>query len=170
MNANQNSTLIFLVGFMGAGKTTVGRALATHLGYQFFDLDELITERTGKSVQQIFSELGETEFRRLEREAIQSCTKLVRSVVALGGGAYVHEDNRSLLRAIGKTIWLDSPLEVCLARIRGDKSRPLLGSEDEMRALLTQRRKSYADADHIVTADELNPEELSLKIAELLRQ
>lgn len=163
-----DNTPIFLVGFMGAGKTTVGRALAGHLKYDFVDLDELIAERTGKSVQEIFAELGEPEFRRLESEAIQSCRNLLRSVVALGGGAYIQEQNRTTLRSIGKTVWLDCPLEVCLKRIRGDKSRPLLGDEDDMRVLLDLRRAAYAQADHSIQIGDLSPEELVLKIASLL--
>ena len=78
----QNHSPIFLIGFMGAGKTTVGRALARHLGYDFYDLDELISAQTGKSVQQIFADFGEAEFRRLESAAIQCCGDLVRAVVA----------------------------------------------------------------------------------------
>ena len=172
MKPPQDSALddapIFLVGFMGAGKTTVGRALARDLEYAFFDLDELIAARTGKSVQEIFAELGEAEFRSLERSAIQSCRNMVRSVVALGGGAYVQEENRTMLRAIGTTIWLDCPIEICLKRISGDKSRPLLGDEDEMKALLAQRRGAYAQADHSVQAGGLSPEELAIEITTLL--
>lgn len=171
MNPRQNSVSdsapIFLVGFMGAGKTTVGRALARHLEYDFFDLDELIAARAGKSVQEIFTELGEAQFRRLESDAIQSCSGKVRAVIALGGGAYVSEENRTWLRAIGKTVWLDCPLEICLGRIAGDKSRPLLGDEDDMRALLARRRAAYAQADYTVQG-ELSPEELAIEITTLL--
>ncbi|HLF85404.1 MAG TPA: shikimate kinase [Blastocatellia bacterium] len=158
---------IFLVGFMGAGKTTVGGVLARHLGYDFFDLDELIAARAGKSVQEIFAELGEAEFRRLESGAIQSCRGMVRAVIALGGGAYVSEENRTSLREIGKSIWLDCPLEICLNRIAGDESRPLLGDRDEMWALLTRRRAAYAQADYRVRG-ELSPEELAIEITGLL--
>src|SRR5260370_1273966 len=108
---------IFLVGFMGAGKTTVGRALAEHLEFDFFDLDELIEACAGKSVQAIFAELGEAEFRGLEHEAIRACKDRSRAVIALGGGAYVSEQNRALLRTIGRAVWLDCPLEICLRRI-----------------------------------------------------
>ncbi len=146
---------IFLVGFMGAGKTTVGRALARQLHYDFFDLDDLIAVATGKSVQQIFAEQGETAFRTHESNAMKCFRDMVRSVVALGGGAYVSEKNRNSLRAIGKTVWLDCPLEVCLERIRGNKSRPLLGREDAMSALFAQRREAYAQADFVAEADEL---------------
>lgn len=161
---------IFLVGFMGAGKTTVGRALARDLEYDFFDLDELIAARVGKSVQEIFVELGEPEFRRLESEAIQSCKGMVRAVIALGGGAYVSPENQTLLREIGKSVWLDCPLEICMSRIAGDKSRPLLGDEDDMRAMLARRRSAYAKADFAVQGAERSQEELAIEITRLLRK
>ena len=155
---------------MGAGKTTVGRALARHLNYDFCDLDELITGKTGKSVQEIFAELGEAEFRRLETEAIKSCGDLIRTVVALGGGAYVQEQNRILLRTIGKTVWLDCELALCLRRIRGDGTRPLLGSDEEMRKLLAKRNKSYACADYEIATGNQTPKELAIRIAALLKR
>jgi shikimate kinase len=158
---------IFLVGFMGAGKTTVGRALAKHLNCRFDDLDDLIEARAGKSINQIFSELGEAEFRRLEAEAVSSCREYERAVIALGGGTFVSEANRDLLREVGKTVWLDCPLEICLARIRGDRSRPLLATEQEMRALLERRLPEYAMADFTVVTETRTPEEIARKIAEL---
>jgi shikimate kinase len=167
-NSNLDDAPIFLVGFMGAGKTTVGRALAHHLEYAFFDLDELISARAGKSVQEVFAELGEAEFRSLESAAIDSCRHIVRSVVALGGGAYVSEENRNSLRAIGKTVWLDCPIEICLKRISGDKSRPLLGDDDNMRPLFLRRRAAYAEADYAVQAGDLSPEELAIEITSML--
>jgi shikimate kinase len=170
MPSSSEESPVFLIGFMGAGKTAVGRALAHHLRYNFFDLDELISARISRSVQEIFAELGESEFRRLEAEAIQSCRDMVRTVIALGGGAYVSEENRTSLRAIGKTVWLDCPLEVCLQRISGDKSRPLLGDEAEMRTLLEQRRSAYAQADYAVQAGDLSPEQLAIEIAKMLRR
>jgi shikimate kinase len=168
--SNRPGSPIFLVGFMGAGKTTVGHALAKELRYDFIDLDDVISSRSGKSVQQIFLELGEPEFRRLETEAIRSCRNLRRTVVALGGGAYVSEVNRDLLRRIGKTVWLDCPLDVCLGRIRGDQSRPLLGDAHAMRALLDSRRPSYSQADLRIDSAELTPENLANEIVGLLSE
>lgn len=168
--SEQRDPLIFLVGFMGAGKTTVGRALAEELGYDFFDLDELIEARAGKSVRAIFSELGEGEFRRLEHEAICAHSDRSRAVIALGGGTYMSEANRTLLRKIGRTVWLDCPLYICLRRIGGDTSRPLLGSEDEMRELLDARRTAYAQADHVAQTGELSPQQLVIEITRLLNR
>jgi shikimate kinase len=159
---------IFLVGFMGAGKTTVGRALAEYLGYDFFDLDQLVEAEAGKSVQAIFAELGEAAFRLLEFDAIRSCADMSRAVIALGGGAYMSEANRTRLRTIGRTVWLDCPLEVCLRRMSGDKSRPLLRDEDAMRKLLEARRPAYAEADYVVVTGELSPEQLVIEITRLL--
>ena len=167
-NTSAGGAPIFLVGFMGAGKTTVGRALARQLGWDFFDLDVLIETQAGRSVSAIFADSGEPEFRRLEREALQSCGELVRTVIALGGGAYVPEENRTFLRLIGKTVWLDCPLEVCLRRIGGDRSRPLLGGDDEMRALFEHRSSAYAQADFAVQAGNHSPELLAIEITKLL--
>jgi len=159
---------IFLVGFMGAGKTTVGRALAEHLEYDFFDLDELIEARASKSVQAIFAELGEAEFRRLEHEAIRACSNRSRAVIALGGGAYVSDENRTLLGTIGRTVWLDCPLDICLRRIGGDTSRPLLGDEDKMRELFEERRGAYAQANCVVQTADRSPQQLVIEITTLL--
>lgn len=158
---------IFLVGFMGAGKTTVGQALANKLERDFFDLDRIIERQTGRSIQQIFSGQGEPEFRRIERHAIESCRELKNAVVALGGGAYLAEENRRILRETGITIWLDCPLELCFERVRGDGSRPLLGNEVEMKALLDKRRPSYALADYVVQTGALSPDEIALEIIRL---
>jgi len=159
---------IFLVGFMGAGKTTVGQALADRLGYCFFDLDRIIEENVGKSVALIFSEQGEQEFRRLETEALERCRDLTGSIIALGGGAYVLERNRAILRGIGRTIWLDCPLKVCFARISGDPARPLLRSEREMSELLEHRLPAYTQADYIVPSGENDPGQVAEMIIEIL--
>ena len=158
---------IFLVGFMGAGKTTVGQALANKLKRDFFDLDSVIERRTGKSIQQIFSDHGESEFRRIERQAIEYCRELKRAVVALGGGAYLAEENRQTLRESGITVWLDCPFEICFERVRGDGSRPLLGTEDEMKSLLDKRRPAYALADYVVETGARSPDEIATEIIRL---
>ena len=164
---DQAARPIFLVGFMGAGKTTVGRELAPCLNYDFVDLDDLIEERMGMSVQAIFARLGEAEFRRAESKVLENSRDMTRTVVALGGGAYVAEANRDLMREMGTTIWLDCPLEVCLSRLGEDPSRPVLGSEPEMRELLDRRRAAYVMADHVVEVGTATPEEVASEILKL---
>jgi shikimate kinase len=166
----RNIAAIFLVGFMGAGKTTVGRVLAERLKYSFDDLDQLIEKRAGRSIKQIFSELGEAEFRRLETDALRSCRENKKVVIALGGGAYASSVNRDLLREMGRTVLLDCPLEICLARIEGDKSRPLLATKEEMRALLESRLPSYEMADFAVNTAARSPEEIASQIITLLSE
>lgn len=159
---------IFLVGFMGAGKSTVGRAMAELIGFDFIDLDEIIQSRAGKTISAIFAEDGEAAFRRIEREAIISCRGRKRTVVALGGGAYISEENRAIVHSIGKSVWLDCPLEVCLKRTADDNSRPLLKSEIEMKALYESRLPFYSLADFVVTSAGESIEETAWRIVEML--
>jgi shikimate kinase len=162
--------LIFLTGFMGSGKTTVGRILAKLAGYDFVDLDESIAGRAGKTVSAIFNDQGEGEFRRLEREAIAALRGSNRTVVALGGGAYTFEENRERIARIGKTVWLDCPLDSCLSRIEDDGSRPLLGDADSMRSLFDKRRHFYGLADYTFDAGSDSPEQVASAIASTLRR
>ena len=167
--SDQPSRPVFLVGFMGAGKTSVGKALAPRLNYEFVDLDDVIEGRMGLSVQAIFARLGEAEFRRVESDVLKGCREMFGTVVALGGGAYIGESNRELLREIGTTIWLDCPLQVCLARLGDDPSRPVLGSKPEMEALLDRRRAAYMMADCTVQVGIATPEEVAAAIVKLVR-
>ena len=166
--SDQPARPVFLVGFMGAGKTTVGKLLAPRLNYEFVDLDDVIEERMGMSVQAIFAQLGEAEFRRAESEVLELCREMCRTVVALGGGAYVAATNRELLREAGTTIWLNCPLEVCLSRLGEDPSRPVLGSKPEMETLLDRRRAAYMMADYVVEVGTATPGEVADEIVKLV--
>ncbi len=159
---------VFLVGFMGAGKSSVGRVMASLIGFDFLDLDEVIESRAGKTVRAIFAEQGETSFRQMEREAIIACSTRKRTVVALGGGAYVSEENRAIIRRIGKSVWLDCPLEICLKRTAGDESRPLLKGEMEMKRLYESRLPFYSQADFAVTTADESIEETARRVVEIL--
>lgn len=167
-HADRIGAPIFLIGFMGAGKTTVGQALARLLNCEFVDVDQLIEARVGKSISDIFAGLGEMKFRSLESDAIVECRGHQRTVIALGGGAYVSEENRNVLRSIGKTVWLDCPFEICLQRISGNHSRPLVTDEAQMRELFERRRPAYAQADHVVQTGDLSPEQLAIEIARIV--
>ena len=122
--------MIVLVGFMGAGKTTVGQLLATQLGLPFADADAVLEARTGTSVQRIFAEQGEPAFRALEHETIASLLAGPRLVLALGGGAAGHEQTRRVLRAAEHTVYLHVPYEAALDRVGGDNGRPMLRRPD----------------------------------------
>lgn len=164
-----NGTPIFLVGFMGSGKSTIGRLLARKLGYRFLDTDEEIVRSTGKQVSEIFATDGEAEFRRLEFETIAGFTGLRSAVVSLGGGAYVQADNRTAVRQIGFTIWIDCPLELCWSRLLKEKTlRPLLRSFPEMADLLDARLPAYRDVDLVVHTEADSPARIVHWITERL--
>lgn len=148
---------ITLVGFMAAGKSRIGRALAARLGRPFVDSDAEIEAASGMTVAEIFAAKGEAEFRRAEREAIARLLKGGAKVIAVGGGAFVDPENRASLNEASRTIWLDPPFEVLLSRLARSKTRPLATGrgEGELRARWEERRASYAEAElRIATADE----------------
>jgi len=159
---------VVLVGFMGCGKTTVGRLLARRLGWAFEDMDRRIEQRTGRTVAAVFAEDGEESFRALEREEAQALRQESRCVVAAGGGAFTREDTRALLQEGAVTVWLRVGLDTALARVPLDGSRPLAGSRDIMRALLAEREASYSRADVTVDAG-APPEEVAERVLALVR-
>jgi shikimate kinase len=127
MNAPEN---IFLVGPMGAGKTTVGRQLANALGKEFVDCDRALEERTGASISLIFELEGERGFRRREHDMLDELSKRRGIVLATGGGAILDEDNRAHLMSRGFTVYLKASIELLLQRTAQDRSRPLLDTAD----------------------------------------
>jgi len=137
---------IFLVGPMGAGKSTVGRQLAKSLGRDFFDSDKEIEKRTGVSISWIFEMEGEAGFRAREQKVIDDLTQLKDIVLATGGGAVLSEDNRRALRSRGNVIYLSASAEQLFRRTSKDKTRPLLQTEDpkkQITALLAERDPLY---------------------------
>ena len=164
----ERPTRVVLVGFMGSGKTSVGRVLARRLCYRFEDMDRRIEERTGRAVADIFREEGEEAFREMEREEAQALASLPGRVVATGGGAFTRPATRALLQEGALTVWLRCDLERILARVPADGSRPLAGNRDIMRALLADREPSYGMADVTVEATG-TPEEVADRIVALVR-
>jgi shikimate kinase len=159
---------IVLVGFMGAGKSAVGRSLARRLKYRFVDLDARIEKRTGRKIAELFREQGEPAFRALELEEAGAVSELEHVVVAAGGGAFVAPATRELLRKGALTVWLQCDFETTLARIRPDGSRPLAGNREIMRALLAEREPSYRQADLTVDTSRRKPREVVDRIVELI--
>ena len=148
---------IYLVGFMGCGKSTVGRLLAERLGWDFVDLDAEIEAAAGKPIARIFDEDGEARFRDLEHHALKRQSCLARDgharVTALGGGCFAAERNRLLLgEGGGLSIWLDAPANVLWERVNGIEGRPLARDRRAFEELLDARRPSYAAADYAVQA------------------
>lgn len=160
---------VYLLGFMAAGKTTVGRSLSRELGWEFIDVDEVIEQRAGRSIREIFREHGESFFRRLEKELIAEISARDGVVVALGGGSYVDEENRRLALATGTCVFLDTPLELIRTRLKDHDSRPLARGPDELSNLLTSRLPTYLDADLRVSGSG-TPDEVVLAILAELRR
>lgn len=154
---------IYLVGFMGSGKTTVGRLLADRLGWNFADLDEDIEAEQQMKIAEIFDRYGEQRFREIEREALRRRVRAIQrgepTVLALGGGAFAQPDNYALLEDNGVTIWLDCPLDLARRRVEQDANRPLARDPETFERLYQERRAGYARADHRieVTGDDPEP-------------
>ena len=149
---------IYLVGFMGCGKSTVGSALADELGWSFFDLDQEIEKAAGASVTEVFDNQGEAAFRVLETAALKKRVYNVRTgrpqVIALGGGAFTIQENFELATNHGVTIWLDAPLEVIERRIASETHRPLARDPVRLQALYGDRRHAYARADYRIETED----------------
>jgi shikimate kinase len=161
---------VYLIGMMGAGKTTIGRLLAKHLTYRFVDTDDAIAKIAGgKPITQIFAESGETEFRRLESAVLAEICAFTKLVVSTGGGIILQRQNWGYLRH-GLVVWLDVPVELLYTRLAEDTTRPLLQDVDpqgKLRSLLEQRQPLYSQADlRIVTQGEETPEEIAMRVIE----
>ena len=154
---------IYVVGFMGSGKSTIGRLLAHRLGWSFFDMDHEIEAAEGSSIRDIFEARGEPEFRRIEAAILEQHISWIEqgrpSVLALGGGAFAGEGNRALLADRGITIWLDCPFEIVERRAARTAHRPLSRDPVRFAALYRERVESYRLADiHIaITGDDPDP-------------
>jgi len=139
---------VYLVGFMGSGKTTVGRRLAARLGVAFVDLDEAFEAMAGATIRQTFETRGETWFREREAELLRGTADLPAAVVALGGGTFVFPENAAFIRRHGVTAFLDVPFDVLAERLAGKTAdRPLFRSPDEALRLYEARRPFYTMAD-----------------------
>ncbi|HEY1493610.1 MAG TPA: shikimate kinase [Candidatus Solibacter sp.] len=138
---------IYVAGFMGAGKSTVGRHLANRLGWSFFDSDEEIERAEKASIASIFEERGEAEFRRIETEIIRQHVRWIErgrpAVLALGGGAFAQPANRQLLENNGITLWLDCPFEMVQRRVAQGTHRPSARDPESFAALYQARRADY---------------------------
>jgi len=180
MDEKQSSAkrLIYLTGFMGSGKSTIGPILANTLGYKFIDLDRQIEQETGKSVTSIFKEDGEDAFRAVERSILERVSGMDQIVVSLGGGTVAHEENFKLIRSGGVIVYLQLSPEEAVRRMRHKTDRPMLKDKDgnplpeqileqRIRELLGAREGFYKRADIIVPTERHN---VGRTVDEIVRQ
>ena len=152
--------LIFLVGYMGCGKSTIGRTLAKQLGVRFLDMDTLLEQRCGKSVAEIFTETGETGFRQSEREVLAELTSEREAIVATGGGAPCFFDNMETMNRAGLTVYFKMSPEKLAGRLEhGKAKRPLLRDKSE---------KYYMQAKLIIDCDGVRDDYIAHHIAEYI--
>jgi shikimate kinase len=167
---DSEAPLLVLIGFMGAGKSTLGALLAKQLGCQFTDLDEEIARLHG-AIPELFSARGESGFRAIEHHQLDLTLASISrpSVLALGGGAFLQPANRELLdRCSASVIFLDAPLEVAASRIlHNAHQRPLAANPDHMRTLYEQRRPTYLLAHHVISTADSDPNRVLALLVQL---
>jgi len=159
---------IFLVGFMGAGKTTAGRALARLLAWDFLDLDDQIEAAERRTIREIFRREGEAYFRRVETDILKSLRGRSRLIVGCGGGTYAQAATRDLIDAMGRAVWLQISLTQALARCEEGPARPLLKSAAQAEALYLSRLPAYRSAPLRVEVEGLTPEQVAERIVAVL--
>jgi len=171
MMAKRDRRNIILTGFMGTGKSFVGRQLAGRLGYEFVDVDAWIEAEAGMPIPQIFAAQGEAAFRELESRMVAQAASRTGCVIATGGGAIVNPQNLEALRRSGILIALTADAETILSRIGNGEDRPmLLGGEkgERIRRLLAERAPAYAKADLSIDTSKRSPDEVVDRLVDLL--
>lgn len=163
---------IVLVGFMGTGKTSVGKELAGRLGRDFIDLDDVIEKRAGCTVNEIFRDKGEAHFRELEKAVIREYAHKNKMIIAAGGGAVIFDENVQHLKRNGLMICLKASADEILNRVRHETHRPLLNvcdPKEKVVELLKKREEFYAKADHAIDTNGLSVKEVADKVLELVK-
>jgi len=163
---------LFLVGFMASGKSTVGRLVATRLGWEFRDLDRVIADAAGRTIPEIFAAEGEEGFRRREAQAVAEAAELRNAVIATGGGAACREANLSRMLAAGHVVALAVSPEEVVRRTQGRSNRPLLdGAPDPLvaaTALMEARAPFYARAHATIQTQDRQPDEVAAAVMRVL--
>ncbi|HOP41497.1 MAG TPA: shikimate kinase [Geobacteraceae bacterium] len=163
---------VILTGFMGTGKSSVGRFLACRLGYSYRDIDAMIVEQEGKSINDIFSEKGETYFRSVESSVLRIVLQDSSQVVSTGGGAVIRLENREAMKRFGVVINLVASADSILNRLRDDRERPLLRdskSLERIEGMLAEREQYYCDADIRIDTNGKKVEDVAREILKFLK-
>jgi shikimate kinase len=158
---------IYIVGFMGTGKTAVGKELARSKKWKFLDLDELIELRQGRTIADIFAKDGEPAFRRIEKQALKEASREKKFIISCGGGIVTNIDNIKIMKETGRIICLSAKPEVILKRTSGSTHRPLLNVDnpkEKIELLLKLRSPYYARADKTIDTSRLSVKEVVKKI------
>lgn len=159
-----NKNIVYLTGFMGAGKSTIGPILANSLGWNFFDLDKVIEKKLEKKIKDVFEEKGEVYFRKIETETLVELSEMKNTILSLGGGTMISEKNLEILKDSGKIIYLKASLDSIFKRLEHKRDRPNLivdGEPEELKEklfnrikeLFIKREKFYNKSDFIVETD-----------------
>ncbi len=159
---------VYLTGFMGAGKSTVGGLLAAELACPFIDLDAAIEAAAGQALRDIFATLGERRFRELENDQLRRTSRVERCVVATGGGTPVDAANRRWMRDHGTIVWLEAAFDRLRERVVERSHRPLWRDETRARQLFDRRRKVYRDCDLAIETEAKESREVAREIAQAL--
>ena len=162
---------IILIGFMGAGKTTVGRKLANRLGYFFLDTDQQIEKQQGCTIEEIFRYAGEATFRDLETKLLGNLQDVHNTILSTGGGMFLRSENQVFLKGIGKTVYLQVDRETLEQRLQCDLNRPLLQKpnwQENVNQMLQQREPAYLTADLTIEAQEGPPNVMVSRIIEAI--
>ncbi len=169
---HSDKQLIILIGFMGTGKSAVGKKLAKKTGFTYLDLDKQIEKDAGLTIPSIFERYGEAYFRSLESKAIQALKDRDKAVVATGGGAVLNSENLVAMKEAGLVIALDADIETLWKRLKSSRNRSLLKASDpkrRMKELYNARRHFYSQAHHIVNTSGKSVEDVAQEILILLQ-
>ena len=173
MNRGEAFRGVVLVGFMGSGKSSVGRELARRFRAPFVDVDERIESAAGCRIRDLFGREGEPAFRTREKAALREALSVKGCVVATGGGAFADEENRILLRSYAPVVYLEAAVETLLERLAGDLRRPLLRGgdrEEVVRELLSRREPGYRTADVTVRTDGRTVQDVAGQVADWINR
>ena len=159
-----------LTGMMGVGKSTIGKILAKKLNYKFVDVDKLIEDKEGSTINFIFKNKSESYFRKIENDITLAELKKYNSVISMGGGAFLNSSIRKSAKKLSTSFWLDVPINALIKRLKKNTKRPLLlkkNAHEEVKKIYFDRKKIYNEADYRIKCDALKSEEIVRRIINL---